>query len=108
MLHRAIARICLDLDIEEGQDPSGVLVEQLSDFLRRNSLVDLFKIKPVPEPAESTDTDEHGYEDALSHLEGLGDLREDGIFNDDDQLALDKGKQALRDCLEMGLNGIGD
>lgn len=78
MLHRATARICLELDIEEGQDPSGALVEELSDFLRGNSLVDLFKIKPMPEPAEATDTDEYGYEDALPHLEGLGDQREDG------------------------------
>jgi len=107
-MQRATARICLDLDIEEGQDPSGALVEELSDFLRGHSLVELFKIKPIPELAEDADTDEYGYEDALSHLEGLGDLREDGVFNDDDYLALDKGKQAIRDCLEMGLNGIGD
>lgn len=89
---RATARICLDLDIEEGQDPSAALVEQMSDFLRHNRLVDLFKIAPVPEATESPDTDEYGYEQALSHLEGLGNLQEDGIFTDEDQLALDKGK----------------
>jgi DNA-binding LacI/PurR family transcriptional regulator len=108
--HRAVARICLDLEVEPGEDPGDVLAEELGDFLRKHGIADLFKIKEVleTEPTENTDTEQYGYQQALDHLEQLGDLREDGIFTGDDQLALDKAKQAIRDCMEMGLNGIGE
>lgn len=56
---------------------------------------------------------EFGYEQALEVLEGfdaenLTHEREGIMETCDFQNAIEKSKQAIRDCLELGLNGIGE
>ena len=62
--------------------------------------------KQLPPRQENEVEDEDGYAEAESILDGW-DYRS---LPDGQQViwAIDKAKQAIRDCLEMGLNGIGD
>ena len=46
----------------------------------------------------------------MNYVEALTVLEAEGIDNDPELWAeaVNKGKQAIRDCLEMGLNGEGE